>query len=123
VKITVFLFLFTEYNIIIELGGGKLNKSGNILEKYGSDPIHLRTIKLFRWHLDKQTSCTLDEVAKVIEEFKVKYDVDGDQFLYPIIIALTNNTEEIDLIERLHSLGKDRVMDLLEGYLKSKMNK
>lgn len=91
--------------------------------KYGEDPMHLRTIKLFRWHLDKQTKCTKEEVLVMMQEFSKKYDVKGLDFINPIMIALTKNIEGPDLPDLIYTLGKERVMGLLDDYLKSKINK
>lgn len=95
----------------------------NKIEQFGNNPMHLRTIKLFRWHIAKQESCTLEEVEKVIKEFQTKYDVTGEDFIYPIVIALTKDVIQTDLITLIHTLGKEQVMGLLEDYLKLKNNK
>lgn len=94
-----------------------------LINDYRTNPMHLRTIKLFRWHLEKQNDFEMKNIETVIEQFQIKYDIKKEAFLYPILIALTNSTIETDLIMLIHSLGKQRVMQLLDDYLKSKINK
>ncbi len=101
----------------------KYQSNLNIIQKYGSDPMHLRTIKLFRWHLDKYDSFNQEEVVILIQEFSKKYDVKGLDLINPIMIALTKNTEGPELPDLIHMLGKDRVMGLLADYLQSKNDK
>lgn len=102
--------------LIILIVGGDFVKN---IDEYKTNPIHRRTVKLFRWHLDKQTECTIEELEKVLLEFHKKYDVSGDDFYFPILVALTNSLEEIDFIPFVHKLGKDRIMDLLDKYLQT----
>lgn len=107
----------------MEVGGDILDSKDKVIEEYRTNPMHNRTVKLFRWHIDKQVECTIEELDIVVKEFKEKYDVNGDDFTFPLTIALTNSMEKIDLISLIHTLGKQRVMVLLEDYLKLKINK
>lgn len=89
------------------------------INEYKTNPIHKRTVKLFRWHLDKQTSCSIDDLEIVFHSFEKKYDVSGSDFYNPILVALTNSLDQIDLIPFVHKLGKDKVMVLLDEYLRT----
>ena len=94
-----------------------------VIDKYTNNPMHQRTVKLFRWHLDKETKCSVAELREVISIFKKKYDIKGMDFTYPVKIALIGFHKGPDLPKLIHYLGKERTMRLLDDYLKTNINK
>ncbi|AIO18071.1 Glutamate--tRNA ligase [Candidatus Izimaplasma bacterium HR1] len=90
----------------------------DVIDEYTKNPMHERTVKLFRWHLDKQEKSSVAELCEIISDFKKKYDVNGIDFTNPVKIALIGSHQGPDLPKLIHYLGKERAMQLFDEYLK-----
>ncbi len=87
-------------------------------QEYLNDPMHRRTVKLFRWHLDKHDDLSVASIREMISVFKSKYDVKGIKFTYPVKLALIKTIKGPDLPKLIHYLEKKATMKLLDDFLK-----
>jgi len=89
-----------------------------INKQYSLDPMHKRTVKLFRWHLAKHDDISVRGIERMIGTFMKKYDVEGIDFSYPIKVALIKTIKGPDLPKLINYLGKNSTMILFDEFLK-----
>lgn len=87
------------------------------MELYYSDPMHRRTVKLFRWHLDKLGDFEWRTIRESISIFKDKYDVRGMALTFPVKMALIGTTKGPDLPKMLQFMGKELAFKRIDQYL------
>ncbi len=89
----------------------------DIINRYSLDPMHKRTVKLFTYQLVKQEEFTLRSLRDFISFFKIKYDIEGIDFTYPVKIALLGTHKGPDLPKLIFYLGKKRTIEILEKFI------
>ena len=95
----------------------------NISQTYIETPIHCRTVKLFRYHLEKFDDFSVSNLNHLIRIFQTKYDIKGEHFFYPIRIALLDTLKGPNLAELIHHLGKETTVGLFDSYFKNTFTK
>jgi len=88
------------------------------IKKYSFDPMHRRTVKLFRWHLEKHDDMSLLGLEEIIRTFQIKYDVYGNEFFNPIKVVLINTIKGPNLSSIINYLGKNSTMKVFDEFLK-----
>ncbi len=86
--------------------------------EYREDPMHKRTIKLFRWHLSKHDDISIQGLEEIIRTFQKKYDVKETNFMYPVKIALINSIKGPNIPTLINFMGKNSTMILFDEFLK-----
>lgn len=89
-----------------------------VVNQYLIDPMHRRTVKLFRYHLEKYQDMSVASLREIIKVFKEKYDVKGLKFTYPVKVSLFGSTKGPDLPKVVNFLGKQMTISLMDKYLK-----
>ncbi|MDC0559105.1 hypothetical protein OAO42_01705 [Candidatus Izimaplasma bacterium] len=89
----------------------------DIIDGYSLNPMHKRTVKLFTYQLVKQEEFTVRSLRDFISFFKVKFDIKGMDFTYPVKIALLKTHKGPDLPKLIFYLGKERTVKILEKYI------
>ena len=89
-----------------------------ILEAYFDNPMHHRTVKLFRYHLEKYDNMAFTNLIDIIKVFQTKYALLGNDFSYPVKVSILGTVKGPDLPKVIHLLGKERTIDLMNTFLK-----
>lgn len=110
-------------NDILENTAHDLEYSYDTLNKdeiklYSTDPVHRRTIKLFRWHLAKELVITVENLKKSIKIFKSKYDVEEVSFNSSVKVALISTVKGPEMEFLIYNFGKEKSIERLENFLK-----
>lgn len=87
------------------------------MEIYRSDPMHRRTVKLFRYQLEKMKAHDWRSIREILPIFQAKYDVIEDSLLGAVKIALLGTTKGPDLPKLIDMLGIDETYDRIDRYL------
>ncbi len=88
------------------------------MDVYFSDPLHRRTVKLFRWHLDKISDFDWKSIRDSILIFKEKYDIKGTDSMFPVRVALLGTTKGPELPKLIDYMGKTMVLERIDSYLR-----
>ncbi len=92
--------------------------SKELCSEISLDPMHRRSVKLFRYHLEKFNDFSVANLKVLISSFKSKYEVTGNRFIYPIKLALLGTIKGPDLPEIIYFLGKEGTIKALDKFLK-----
>ena len=92
--------------------------SKELCSEVSLDPMHRRTVKLFRYHLEKFVDFSVVNLISIISSFKNKYEITGNRFLYPIKLALLGTIKGPDLPKIIYFLGKKDTIKSLDRFLK-----
>jgi (2Fe-2S) ferredoxin len=87
------------------------------MERYRSDPMHRRTVKLFRYQLEKMKAHDWRSIREILPIFKDKYDVSEDSLPGAVKIALLGTTKGPDLPKLIDMLGIDETYNRIDQYL------
>ena len=87
------------------------------MEIYRTDPMHRRTVKLFRYQLEKMDSLDWRSIREVLPMFEAKYDVSGENVSFPVKMALLGTTKGPRLPKLIDFLGREDVYDRIDQYL------
>jgi (2Fe-2S) ferredoxin len=87
------------------------------MDVYKSDPHHRRTVKLFRYHMEKLQQYDKEHVADEIEVMKEKYDISKKDCKYAVKVALMNTRHCPDVPTLVEQLGIEEVFKRIDRYL------
>jgi (2Fe-2S) ferredoxin len=110
-------------DIISSQGSDLLHPNDRIYSKelcseVSLDPMHRRSVKLFRYHLEKFDDFSVANLRVIISSFENKYEITGNKFLYPIKLALLGTIKGPDLPKIIYFLGKEDTIKSLDKFLK-----
>ena len=87
------------------------------IQELRDDPMHKRTIKLFRYQLEKQLDLSVEGLRLFLSTFKDKYDVVDVLFTDHLKIAMFGTAKGPNLEKLIHYLGKRETIRLFDNYL------
>lgn len=87
------------------------------MEVFRSDPMHRRTVKLFRYQLEKMKAHDWRSIREIIPIFQAKYDVPKESLLGSVKIALLGTTKGPDLPKLIDMLGIKETYSRIDQYL------
>lgn len=87
------------------------------MERYREDPMHRRTVKLFRYQVEKMKDVNWRSARDALLLFRNKYGVTEEDLALPVKMALLGTTKGPELPKLMEMLGKEEVFQRIDQYL------
>jgi glutamyl/glutaminyl-tRNA synthetase len=86
-------------------------------EVYFTDPMHRRTVKFFRYQLEKMTETDWRAVRDALQLFMAKYEVSETDLVNPVKVVLLGTTKGPSLPKLIEYMGKEEAFKRIDQYL------
>lgn len=102
---------------IEDLRLGKTELWTEDMDVYQSDPGYRRHVKLFRYQIEKMIESDWRSIRDTIALFRAKYDIEEQELLNPVKVALLGTTKTPNISKVVAYMGKEEVFKRIDKYL------